>query len=74
MMFYVILLTNEVSATSSRNDLGALTLKDTEYGIPIGQLAIIARILFFFTPLKARLCVISWIAKNRLWFAVPPMA
>lgn len=33
-----------------------------------------ARNLLAFMPLKARLWVISWIARNRLWFAVPPMA
>ena len=41
--------------------------------MPIGKLAKIANILLALTPLNARLCVISWMARNRLWLAVPPM-
>jgi hypothetical protein len=40
----------------------------------IGRFANMARTLLALMPLKARLWVISWIARNRLWFAVPPMA
>jgi hypothetical protein len=48
-------------------------LNDAEYGIPMGKFAKMASALLALTPLNARLCVISWIAKKRLWFAVPPM-
>lgn len=54
--------------------LEGLTLKAAEYGIPMGRLAKIARSLFGATPLNPRLWVISWIARKRLWLAVPPIA
>ena len=50
------------------------TLKAAAYGMPMGKFAKIASSLFGATRRKARLCVISWMARNRLWFAVPPMA
>jgi len=50
-----------------------LTLKAEQYGIPMGKLANIANTLFDFIPLNARLCVISWIARNKFWFAVAPI-
>ena len=40
----------------------------------MGRLAKIARSLLGVIPLNARLCVISWMARKRLWFAVPPIA
>lgn len=43
------------------------------YGIPIGKLAIIANTLLAMGDLKARLCEISWMAKNRFWLAVAPI-
>lgn len=49
-----------------------LTLKAEQYGIPMGRLANIANALLGFMPLNARLCVISWIARNKFWFAVAP--
>lgn len=50
------------------------TLNIAAYGIPMGKLAKIASDLFAQMLLNAKLCVISWIARKRLWFAVPPMA
>ena len=49
------------------------TLNAAEYGMPIGKFANTASALFARTLRKARLCVISWIARNRLWLAVPPI-
>ena len=42
--------------------------------MPIGRLAKIAISLLGVIPLNARLWVISWIARKRLWLAVPPIA
>lgn len=50
-----------------------LTLKAEQYGIPMGKFANIANALLGFIPLNARLCVISWIARNKFWFAVAPI-
>ena len=41
------------------------TLKEALYGIPIGRFANIASNLFAIDDLKARLCDISCIARNR---------
>lgn len=49
------------------------TLNDALYGIPIGRFANTAKTLFASGFLKARLCEISWMARNRFWFAVAPM-
>ena len=49
------------------------TLKLAEYGIPIGRLANTANALFNSAFLNARLWLISWIARNRFWFAVAPI-
>lgn len=38
----------------------------------MGRLAKIANSLFAMGDLKARLCEISWIARNRFWFEVAP--
>jgi hypothetical protein len=51
---------------------GRCTLNAAQYGTPMGRFANRASVLFARMPLNARLCVISWIARNRLWFAVPP--
>lgn len=48
------------------------TRKEALYAIPIGRFATIARALFAFALLNARLWEISWIAKNKFWFAVAP--
>jgi hypothetical protein len=48
-------------------------LKAAESGIPIGRLAKIASSLLGMILLNARLCMISWIAKKILWFAVLPI-
>jgi hypothetical protein len=40
----------------------------------MGRFAKRARALLARMPRNARLCVISWIARNRFWFAVPPIA
>jgi len=50
-----------------------LTLKAEQYGIPMGKFANMANALLGFIPLNARLCVISWIARNKFWFAVAPI-
>lgn len=42
-----------------------LTRKDALYAIPIGRFATIARALFAFALLNARLWEISWIARNK---------
>lgn len=42
------------------------------YGIPMGKLATMANSLLAIALLKARLCEISWMARNRFWFAVAP--
>lgn len=49
------------------------TLKLAEYGIPIGRLANTASALFSPAFLNARLWLISWIARNKFWFAVAPI-
>jgi hypothetical protein len=49
------------------------TLNEALYGIPIGRFANTAKILFATPDLNARLCDISWIARNRFWFAVAPI-
>ena len=41
--------------------------------MPIGRFAKIAISLLGIIPLNARLCVISWMARKRLWLAVPPI-
>ena len=50
-----------------------LTLKAALYGIPMGRLAKTAKSRFARGDLKARLWEISWMARNRFWFAVAPM-
>jgi hypothetical protein len=57
----------------SHNRRPRLTLKAEQYGIPMGKFANIASTLLNFIPLNARLCVISWIARNKFWFAVAPI-
>lgn len=52
---------------------GEHTLKLAEYGIPIGILANTASARFSSAFLNARLWLISWMARNRFWFAVAPM-
>lgn len=49
------------------------TLNEALYGMPIGRFAKIANSLFASPDLKARLCDISCIARNRFWFAVAPI-
>jgi hypothetical protein len=49
------------------------TLNDALYGMPIGRFAKTANTLFASGFLNARLWEISWIARNRFWFAVAPM-
>ena len=51
-----------------------MTLKAAAYGMPMGKFAKMASSLLGATRWKARLCVISWMARNKLWFAVPPTA
>lgn len=41
--------------------------------MPIGRFAKMATRRLWSGFLKARLCEISWIARNRLWFAVAPI-
>jgi hypothetical protein len=62
---------NKQNKKASRSTLR--TLNAAQYGIPMGKLANTANALFALTPLNARLCVISWMDRKRLWFAVPPM-
>lgn len=50
-----------------------LTRNEALYGIPIGRFAKTANILLTMPDLNARLCEISWIAKNKFWFAVAPI-
>ncbi len=50
-----------------------LTLKAALYGTPMGRLAKTANSRFANGALKARLWDISWMARNRFWFAVAPM-
>nr|POE97283.1 hypothetical protein CFP56_76623 [Quercus suber] len=40
--------------------------------MPIGRFATMARSLLANGDLNAKLCVISWIARKRFWFAVAP--
>jgi len=72
-MFYVVSLYCFVRSLSGMQETGP-TLKAAEYGMPMGRFANIAKSLFGATALKARLWVISWMARKRLWLAVPPMA
>ncbi len=53
--------------------IGVLTLKAALYGTPMGRLAKTANSRFANAALKARLWDISWMARNRFWFAVAPM-
>lgn len=74
MMFNVVFLRRtKVTIVLSFEGRNTSTLNAAEYGIPIGKLAKTASALLALTPLNARLCVISWIDKKRLWLAVPPM-
>jgi hypothetical protein len=41
--------------------------------MPMGRFAKTARARFAFPDLKARLWLISWIARNKFWFAVAPI-
>ena len=50
------------------------TLNIAQYGIPMGKFANTAKALLAQIPLNARLCVISCMAKKRLWLSVPPRA
>jgi hypothetical protein len=52
---------------------GMHTRKEALYGTPIGRFANMAINLFALGLLNARLCDISWIARNRFWFAVAPI-
>lgn len=49
------------------------TRKAALYGSPIGRLAMIANSRLAIAERKAKLCEISWIARNRFWFAVAPI-
>ena len=49
------------------------TRNEALYGIPIGRLAKIAMALLALGDLKARLWDISWMERNRFWFAVAPI-
>jgi len=68
VMFDMIFLTDDNMISNRRQDSKdqALTLKAAAYGIPIGRLAKMANVLFCHTRGNARLCVISWIARNKL--------
>lgn len=50
-----------------------LTLKAALYGTPMGRFAKIASSLLAIPDLKARLCEISWMDRNRFWLAVAPI-
>jgi hypothetical protein len=50
----------------------ALTLNDALYGTPMGKLANMAKNRLAKADRNARLWEISWIARNRFWFAVAP--
>jgi hypothetical protein len=64
-----LLIRSELSNQSSK---ARHTLKEALYGIPIGRFANTARALFMAGFLNAKLCEISWIARNKFWFAVAP--
>lgn len=49
------------------------TLNAALYGSPIGRLAKMASNRLAIGERKAKLCEISWIARNRFWFAVAPI-
>lgn len=49
------------------------TLNEALYGTPMGRFAKIATSRFASGDRKARLCEISWMARNRFWFAVAPI-
>ena len=49
------------------------TLKEALYGTPIGRFANMAINLFASGLRNARLCDISWMARNRFWLAVAPI-
>ena len=72
MMLYVVFLRivdqdgKLVHFINNRGDNYFSILNAAEYGTPIGKSAKIANTLLALTPLNARLCVISWMARNRL--------
>jgi hypothetical protein len=57
---------------TNTREISKLTLKEALYGIPIGRFANTAKALFIAGLLKAKLCEISWIARNKFWLAVAP--
>src|ERR1700733_6695789 len=73
VLYGISVLTSQLLGGHSTRCKTVHTLNDAEYGTPIGKFAKMASALLALTPLNARLCVISWIAKKRFWFAVPPM-
>ena len=53
-------------------DVRGHTLNEALYGTAIGRFAKMANSRLAMGDLKARLCEISWMARNKFWFAVAP--